>query len=93
MRKDIEVGDYLLVLDTVPKLRQRDGETNASDEAYAIRARVTRLDKQPVHGSMPAADSGEMTGDHGPFGTVAEALAHGEAWGRHYVSRILGHAV
>jgi hypothetical protein len=34
-----------------------------------------------------------MTGDHGPFETVAEAIAHGEAWGRHYVARVLGHAV
>ncbi|VXB77897.1 hypothetical protein BURKHO8Y_160034 [Burkholderia sp. 8Y] len=28
-------------------------------------------------------DSGETTGDHGAFVTVAEAIAQGEAWGGH----------
>lgn len=45
--------------------------------------RVTRIDQKPVRGTKLADDSGEMTGDHGPFETVAEAIAHGEAWGRH----------
>jgi hypothetical protein len=94
MQKDIEVGDYLLAMQTVTRLIATDGEENeAPSEGYAIRVRVTRLDRKPVHGSKLADDSGEMTGDHGPFGTVAEAIAHGEAWGRHYVARVLGHAV
>ncbi|MDR5756626.1 hypothetical protein [Caballeronia sp. LZ035] len=100
MEKDIEVGDYLLALQTVPRLRPSpsldgaDAEADAApSEGYAIRVRVTRLDRQPVHGSRVADESGEMTGDHGPFETVAEAIAHGEAWGRHYVARVLGHSV
>ncbi|MDR5819768.1 hypothetical protein [Caballeronia sp. LZ043] len=102
MEKDIEVGDYLLAMQAVPRPRPAVDGTNADDaadpdaaptEGYAIRVRVTRLDRQPVHGSRVADDSGEMTGDHGPFETVAEALAHGEAWGRHYVARVLGHSV
>jgi hypothetical protein len=92
MQKDIEVGDYLLSMHAVPKGAQPADGGEAS-ERYAIRVRVTRLDRQPVHGSTLADDSGEMTGGHGPFETVAEAIAHGEAWGRHYVARVLGHAV
>ncbi|KIG10995.1 hypothetical protein [Caballeronia concitans] len=93
MQKDIEVGDYMLNMSAVPTPLQRDGEDEAPVEGYAIRVRVTRVDQRPVHGSTLTDDSGEMTGDHGPFETVAEALAHGEAWGRHYVARVLGHAV
>jgi hypothetical protein len=98
MQKDIEVGDYLLSLDAVPRVVEavaEDGaeKTAAPAEHYAIRVRVTRLDRQPLHGSKLADDSGEMTGGHGPFETVAEAIAHGEAWGRHYVARVLGHAL
>lgn len=93
MQKDIEVGDYMLTMSAVPTPLQGGGEDEAPVEGYAIRVRVTRVDQRPVHGSTLADDSGEMTGDHGPFETVAEALAHGEAWGRHYVARVLGHAV
>ncbi|SAL19272.1 hypothetical protein AWB71_00915 [Caballeronia peredens] len=94
MQKDIEVGDYLLAMQTVPRTIEAGGEDDAAPaERYAIRVRVSRLDRKPVHGSTLADDSGEMTGDHGPFETVAEAVAHGEAWGRHYVARVLGHAV
>ncbi|SAL76103.1 hypothetical protein AWB74_04937 [Caballeronia arvi] len=94
MQKDIEVGDYLLAMQAVPKPREVDGDTGvAPSEGYAIRVRVSRLDRQPLHGSKLADDSGEMTGDHGLFETVAEAIAHGEAWGRHYVARVLGHSV
>ncbi|WP_321791689.1 hypothetical protein [Caballeronia sp. J97] len=95
MQKDIEVGDYLLAMQAVPRLLAAEGDAEAAppSERYAIRVRVTRLDRKPVHGSTLADDSGEMTGDHGPFETVAEAIAHGEAWGRHYVARVLGHAV
>ncbi|BBU27147.1 hypothetical protein BTHE68_08810 [Burkholderia sp. THE68] len=94
MQKDIEVGDYLLAMQAVPRQIEADGDEEASpSEGYAIRVRVTRLDQKPVHGSALASDSGEMTGDHGPFETVAEAIAHGEAWGRHYVARVLGHSV
>ncbi len=95
MEKDIEVGDYLLSLHAVPKAESAgapDGtDTPAPPERYAVR--VTRFDRQPLHGSTIAGDSGKMTGGHGPFETVAEAIAHGEAWGRHYVARVLGHAV
>ncbi|AQH00177.1 MULTISPECIES: hypothetical protein [Caballeronia] len=97
MQKDIEVGDYLLAMQAVPRPRETDEADEeagvAPSEGYAIRVRVTRLDKQPLHGSKLADDSGEMTGDHGLFETVAEAIAHGEAWGRHYVARVLGHSV
>ncbi|MFM0134479.1 hypothetical protein [Caballeronia grimmiae] len=93
MQKDIEVGDYMLAMSAVPKPRPGDQETEAWVEGYAVRVRVTRVDGQPVHGSTLADDSGEMTGDHGPFETVAQAMAHGEAWGRHYVARVLGHGV
>ncbi|SAK42517.1 hypothetical protein AWB76_00415 [Caballeronia temeraria] len=94
MQKDIEVGDYLLAMQTVPRLLEAEGDADAApSEGYAIRVRVTRIDRKPVHGSKLADDSGEMTGDRGPFETVAEAIAHGEAWGRHYVARVLGHAV
>jgi len=94
MQKDIEVGDYLLAMQAVPRQIEADGDEEAApSEGYAIRVRVTRLDRKPVHGSALASDSGEMTGDHGPFETVAEAIAHGEAWGRHYVARVLGHSV
>jgi hypothetical protein len=54
---------------------------------------VTRHDGAPVRGSTRAEDSGELTGGHGPFPTMADAIAHGEAWGRHFVARILGGAV
>ncbi len=81
MEKDIEVGDYLLSLHAVSKAEDAaapDGtDTPAPPERYAVRVRVTRL---AVHGSTIAGDSGEMTGDHGQFETVAEAIAHGEAW-------------
>jgi hypothetical protein len=99
MQKDIEVGDYLLSLNAVPKAAEpeepdADGHVpSPPPERYAIRVRVTRLDRQPVHGAALTSDSGEMEGGHGPFETVAEAIAHGEAWGRHYVARVLGHAV
>ncbi|SAK66260.1 hypothetical protein AWB77_02550 [Caballeronia fortuita] len=96
MEKDIEVGDYLLALKVVPKPLEADVGVDADaapSDGYAVRVRVTRLDRKPVHGSALADDSSEMTGDHGPFETVAEAIAHGEAWGRHYVARVLGHAV
>ncbi|WP_250450991.1 hypothetical protein [Caballeronia sp. ATUFL_M2_KS44] len=93
MQKDIEVGDYMLAISAVPRPLQGDGKDETPVEGYAIRVRVTRADRRPVHGSTLADDSGEMMGDHGPFETVAEALAHGEAWGRHYVARVLGHAV
>jgi hypothetical protein len=97
MEKDVEVGDYLLSLLAVPSTVVEDAaaEPDAAPppERYAIRVRVTRLDRRPVRGSTLADDSGEMTGGHGPFDTVAEAIAHGEAWGRHYVARVLGHAV
>ena len=94
MQKDIEVGDYLLAMQAVPRSREEGGEAGAApSEGYAIRVRVTRLDQKPVHGTKLADESGEMTGDHGPFETVAEAIAHGEAWGRHYVARVLGHAL
>jgi hypothetical protein len=89
MQKEVEVGDYMLSMDTVPA--PTDGDDDI--ERYAIRVRVTRIDHQPLHGTTFADDSGEMTGGHGPFETVAEAIAHGEAWGRHYVARVLGHAV
>ncbi|SAK49068.1 hypothetical protein AWB79_01370 [Caballeronia hypogeia] len=101
MQKDIEVGDYLLAMRAVPRPRAAAADPAVADEdadgappeGYAIRVRVTRIDQKPVHGSKLADDSGEMTGDHGPFETVAEAIAHGEAWGRHYVARVLGHSV
>jgi hypothetical protein len=94
MQKDIEVGDYLLAMQATPRPIEPDGDADAAPSVgYAIRVRVTRIDQKPVHGSTLADDSGEMTGDHGPFETVAEAIAHGEAWGRHYVARVLGHAV
>ncbi|SAK84586.1 hypothetical protein AWB82_05693 [Caballeronia glebae] len=94
MQKDIEVGDYLLAVQAVPRPLEAEGDAQASpSEGYAIRVRVTRLDRKPLHGSKLADESGEMTGDRGPFETVAEAIAHGEAWGRHYVARVLGHAV
>jgi hypothetical protein len=54
---------------------------------------VTRHDGTPVRGSTHAEDSGDLTGNHGPYVTVAEAVAHGEAWGRHFVARVLGGAV
>ncbi|QSN62146.1 hypothetical protein [Caballeronia sp. M1242] len=93
MRKDIEVGDYVLALDTLPTSPPADGQSDASAEGYAVRVRVARLDGRPLHGTTLVTDSGEMSGDHGPFATVAEAMAHGEAWGRHYVSRILEHGL
>ncbi|WP_250533679.1 hypothetical protein [Caballeronia sp. AZ10_KS36] len=93
MRKEIEVGDHVFALDTLPKAPPADAAAEAGAEGYAVRVRVTRLDGRAVHGSTLATDSGEMTGAHGPFATVAEALAHGEAWGRHYVSRIIGHGL
>lgn len=96
MQKDIEVGDYLLAMQAVARPLETDADADADaapSEGYAIRVRVTRLDRKPVHGSTLADDSGEMLGDHGPFETVAEAIAHGEAWGRHYVARVLGHSV
>jgi hypothetical protein len=97
MQKEIEVGDYMLTLHAVPKpaaeAAEAAGAAEAESERYAIRVRVTRIDHQPLHGSTLADDSGEMTGGHGAFETVAEAIAHGEAWGRHYVARVLGHMV
>lgn len=100
MQKEIEVGDYMLSLEAVPQAAEPQAEDaeaaeslKPAPERYAIRVRVTRLDHQPLHGSKLADDSGEMTGGHGPFETVAEAIAHGEAWGRHYIARVLGHSV
>jgi hypothetical protein len=93
MQKDIEVGDYMLSLSAVPRPRDPTEDAAAPPERYAIRVRVTRIDRQPLHGGKLADDSGEMTGGHGPFETLAEAIAHGEAWGRHYIARVLGHAV
>lgn len=90
MQKDIEVGDYLLAMNTEEKCDPADAD---SVVGFNVRVIVTRLDRQPVHGSMLTEDSGELTGGHGPFPTVADAIAHGEAWGRHFVSRILGGAV
>ncbi len=55
MQKNIEVGDYMLMLYAVPKA------------AGAIED-----------------EGGEITGGHGAFKTVAEAIAHSEAWGGHY---------
>jgi hypothetical protein len=90
MHKDLEVGDYLLAMTAVQK---SDSADPPSVTGFNVRVIVTRHDGTPIHGSTLKENSGEMTGDHGPFATVAEAFAHGEAWGRHFVARVLGGAV
>ena len=90
MHQDVEVGDYLLTINAEPKYDPPDAEKIVG---FNVRVLVTRHDGTPVHGSMHAEDSGELTGNHGPYVTVAEAIAHGEAWGRHFVARVLGGAV
>ncbi|MDR5771143.1 MULTISPECIES: hypothetical protein [unclassified Caballeronia] len=86
MRKDIEAGEYLLALNA-------EESENESGAGYAVRVRVARIDGKAVHGSQLVDDSGEMIGPHGPFETIAGALAHGEAWGRHYIARVLAHGL
>ncbi len=87
MHQDIEVGDHLLAINVEQK-------TDSADAAiiigFTVRVVVTRHDGKPVRGSTRAEDSGELTGDHGPYATAGDAMAHGEAWGRHFVARILG---
>jgi hypothetical protein len=90
MHQDVEVGDYLLTINVEPKCDPADAEKTTG---FNVRVIVTRHDGTPVRASMHAEDSGELTGDHGPYGTVADAIAHGEAWGRHFVARVLGGAV
>jgi hypothetical protein len=90
MHKDIEVGDCHLAISAEQKYDPADA---AKVIGFDVRVIVTRLDGTPLRGSMRTEDSGEMTGDHGPFTTVADAIAHGEAWGRHFVARILGGAL
>jgi hypothetical protein len=90
MREDIEVGDHLLAISAEEKCDPADAEKVIGFNARVI---VTRHDGAPVRGSTRAEDSGELTGGHGPFPTMADAIAHGEAWGRHFVARILGGAV
>jgi hypothetical protein len=90
MHQDVEVGDYLLTINAEPKYDPPDAEKIVG---FNVRVLVTRHDGTPVHGSMHAEDSGELTGNHGPYVTVAEAIAHGEAWGRHFVARVLGGAL
>ena len=90
MHQDVEVGDYLLTINAEPKCDPSDAEKIIG---FNVRVLVTRHDGTPVHGSVHAEDSGELTGNHGPYVTMAEAIAHGEAWGRHFVARVLGGAV
>jgi hypothetical protein len=90
MHQDVEVGDYLLTINVEPKFDPPDEEKIIG---YSARVMVTRHDGTPVRGSTHAEDSGDLTGNHGPYVTVAEAVAHGEAWGRHFVARVLGGAV
>ncbi|KLU26469.1 hypothetical protein EOS_09565 [Caballeronia mineralivorans PML1(12)] len=90
MRQDIEVGDHLLAINVEQKYNPAD---KAEAIGFNVRVIVTRHDGMPVRGSTLAEDSGELTGAHGPYTTVADAIAHGESWGRHFVARILGGAV
>ena len=90
MHQDVEVGDYLLTINAEPKYDPPDAEKIVG---FNVRVLVTRHDGTPVHGSVHAEDSGELTGNHGPYVTMAEAIAHGEAWGRHFVARVLGGAL
>ena len=87
---DVEVGDYVLAINAEPKYDSADAENVIG---FNVRVRVTRHDGTPVRGTKHAEDSGELTGDHGPYLTVSDAIAHGEAWGRHFVARVLGGAV
>ncbi|CAN7379484.1 hypothetical protein [Caballeronia sp. 15715] len=90
MHQDVEVGDYLLTINVEPQYEPPDVEEIMG---YSARVMVTRHDGTPVRGSTHAEDSGDLTGNHGPYATVAEAVAHGEAWGRHFVARVLDGAV
>ena len=90
MHKELEVGDYLLAISAVQK---DDSADAASVIGFNVRVIVTRLDRRPIHGAVLTEDSGEMTGGRGPFPTAGDAIAHGEAWGRHFVARVLGGAV
>ena len=90
MHQDVEVGDYLLTINVAPK---HDPAGAENIDGFSVRVTVTRHDGTPVRGSTHAEDSGELTGAHGPYVTVADAVAHGEAWGRHFVARVLGGAV
>ncbi|WP_213762105.1 hypothetical protein [Caballeronia sp. dw_19] len=90
MHQDVEVGDYLLTINVEPKYDPPDAEKIIG---FNVRVIVTRHDGTPVRGSKHAEDSGELTGNHEPYVTVADAIAHGEAWGRHFVARVLGGAV
>jgi hypothetical protein len=90
MHQDIEVGDHLLAINVEQKYDPADAEKVIG---FNVRVIVTRHDGTPVRGSTRAEDSGELSGNHGPYATVADAIAHGEAWGRHFVARILGGAV
>jgi len=90
MHQDVEVGDYLLTINVESKFDPPDADKVIG---FNVRVIVTRHDGTPVHGRTHAEDSGELTGNHGPYVTMAEAIAHGEAWGRHFVARVLGGAV
>jgi hypothetical protein len=87
MHKDIEIGDHLL---TISAEQKNDPVDAARVIGFNARVIVTRLDGTLLRGSMHAEDSGELTGGQGPFPTAGDAIAHGEAWGRHFVARILG---
>lgn len=90
MHQDVEVGDHLLAINVEQKCDPADA---AKIIGFNVRVVVTRHDGTPVRGSTSAEDSGELTGNHRPYAAVAEAIAHGEASGRHFVARILGGAV
>jgi hypothetical protein len=87
MHQVVEVGDHLLAIDSEQKYDPVDA---AKVIGFYVRVIVTRLDGAPVRGSMRAEDSGELTDAQLPWATVGDAMAHGEAWGRHFVARILG---
>lgn len=87
MHQDVEVGDYLLAINVEQKSDPADAERIIG---FNVRVVVTRHDGMPVRGSMHAEDSGELIAAHGLFATGGDAMAHGEAWGRHFVARILG---
>lgn len=87
MHKELEVGDYLLVI----RAEQKDDPADSAKViGFNARVIVTRIDRKPIHGDVLVEGSGEMTGGHGPFETMGDAIAHGEAWGRHFVARVLG---
>ena len=90
MHQDVEVGDYLLTINAEPKYEPPDPEKVIG---FNVRVIVTRHDGTPVRGSTHAEDSGELSGGHGPYATMGDAIAHGEAWGRHFVARVLGGAL